>query len=99
MFLVEFHPSDLCSSRNDMATVMDALEVSAEMHRKDSNNVPEFVQRHLLSLSIWEELRYKIILCLFMAEIIYILVLSIGSFVSLLCFLFVGSGMATLIIQ
>ncbi|KAF3322561.1 DENN domain and WD repeat-containing protein SCD1 [Carex littledalei] len=45
-------------SRNDMATVMDALEVSAEMHRKDSNNVPEFVQRHLLSLSIWEELRF-----------------------------------------
>ncbi|KAF3320065.1 DENN domain and WD repeat-containing protein SCD1 [Carex littledalei] len=34
-------------SRNDMATVMDALEVSAEMHRNDSNNVPEFVQRHL----------------------------------------------------
>ncbi|KAJ4797224.1 stomatal cytokinesis defective / SCD1 protein (SCD1) [Rhynchospora pubera] len=45
-------------SRNDMATVMDALEVSAEMHRKDSNNVPEYVQRHLLSLSIWEELRF-----------------------------------------
>lgn len=46
------------SSRNDIATIRDALEVSAEMYRKDSNNVPDYVQRHLLSLSIWDELRY-----------------------------------------
>ncbi|KAJ4959695.1 hypothetical protein NE237_019605 [Protea cynaroides] len=46
------------TSRNDMATVRDALEVSAEMFKKDSNNVPDYVQRHLLSLSIWEELRF-----------------------------------------
>ncbi|CAK9147769.1 unnamed protein product [Ilex paraguariensis] len=45
------------TSRNDMATVRDALEVSAEMYKKDTNNVSDFVQRHLRSLSIWEELR------------------------------------------
>ena len=48
------------TSRNDMSTIRDALEVSAEMYRKDSNNVPDYVQRHLLSLSIWDELRYEI---------------------------------------
>ncbi|XP_074572770.1 DENN domain and WD repeat-containing protein SCD1 [Curcuma longa] len=46
------------SSRNDIATIRDALEVSAEMYRKDSNNVPDYVQRHLLSLCIWDELRF-----------------------------------------
>ncbi|ONK68944.1 uncharacterized protein A4U43_C05F17670, partial [Asparagus officinalis] len=46
------------TSRNDMSTVRDALEVSAEMYRKDSNNVPDYVQRHLLPLSIWDELRF-----------------------------------------
>lgn len=46
------------SSRNDMSTIRDALEVSAEMYRKDSNNVPDYVQRHLLSLSVWDELRF-----------------------------------------
>ncbi|RAL37856.1 hypothetical protein DM860_000550 [Cuscuta australis] len=46
------------TSRNDMATVRDALEVSAEMYKKDANNISDFVQRHLRSLSIWEELRF-----------------------------------------
>uniref|UniRef100_A0A5B6ZZH0 UDENN domain-containing protein n=1 Tax=Davidia involucrata TaxID=16924 RepID=A0A5B6ZZH0_DAVIN len=46
------------TSRNDMATVRDALEVSAEMYKKDANNVSDYVQRHLRSLSIWEELRF-----------------------------------------
>ncbi|TVU34208.1 hypothetical protein EJB05_16039 [Eragrostis curvula] len=46
------------SSRGDMATIRDALEVSAEMYRKDPNNVQDYVQRHLLSLSVWEELRF-----------------------------------------
>ncbi|CAN0909147.1 DENN domain and WD repeat-containing protein SCD1 [Linum grandiflorum] len=46
------------TSRNDLSTVRDALEVSAEMYKRDSNNVPDFVQRHLISLSIWEELRF-----------------------------------------
>ncbi|GFS40765.1 stomatal cytokinesis defective [Actinidia rufa] len=46
------------TSRNDMATVRDALEVSAEMYKKDTNNVLDYVQRHLRSLSIWEELRF-----------------------------------------
>ncbi|CAH9064292.1 unnamed protein product [Cuscuta epithymum] len=46
------------TSRNDMATARDALEVSAEMYKKDENNVSDFVQRHLRSLSIWEELRF-----------------------------------------
>ncbi|KAL6879644.1 hypothetical protein ACP4OV_012303 [Aristida adscensionis] len=45
------------NSRSNMATIRDALEVSAEMYRKDPNNVPDYVQRHLLSLSVWEELR------------------------------------------
>ncbi|KAF8399144.1 hypothetical protein HHK36_015009 [Tetracentron sinense] len=48
------------TSRNDMSTIRDALEVSAEMYKKDTNNVPDYVQRHLLSLSIWEELRYAL---------------------------------------
>ena len=47
----------LASSRDDMSTIRDALEVSAEMYRKDPNNVQDYVQRHLLSLSVWEELR------------------------------------------
>ncbi|XAR63896.1 hypothetical protein NMG60_11024041 [Bertholletia excelsa] len=46
------------TSRNDMATIRDALEVSAEMYKKDGNNVSDYVQRHLRSLSIWEELRF-----------------------------------------
>ncbi|THF99555.1 hypothetical protein TEA_013130 [Camellia sinensis var. sinensis] len=45
------------TSRNDMETVRDALEVSGEMYKKDTNNVSDYVQRHLRSLSIWEELR------------------------------------------
>ncbi|KVI04493.1 dDENN domain-containing protein, partial [Cynara cardunculus var. scolymus] len=32
--------------------------VSAEMYKKDRNHVSDFVQRHLRSLSIWEELRF-----------------------------------------
>lgn len=48
----------LATSRNDMATVRDALEVSAEMFKKDTNNVSDFVQRHLRSITIWEELRF-----------------------------------------
>lgn len=46
------------TSRNDVLTVRDALEVSAEMYKKDANNVLDYIQRHLISLSIWEELRY-----------------------------------------
>lgn len=42
-----------------METIRDALEVSAEMHKVDLNNVSDYVQRHLRSLSIWEELRYS----------------------------------------
>lgn len=45
------------TSRNDASTIRDALEVSAEMFKKDANNVSDYVQRHLISLSIWEELR------------------------------------------
>ncbi|GMQ11237.1 hypothetical protein CsSME_00053945 [Camellia sinensis var. sinensis] len=41
-----------------METVRDALEVSGEMYKKDTNNVSDYVQRHLRSLSIWEELRF-----------------------------------------
>ncbi|KAL5209197.1 hypothetical protein ABZP36_004820 [Zizania latifolia] len=40
------------NSRNDMPTIRDALEVSAKMYRKDPNNVQDYVQRHLLSLSV-----------------------------------------------
>lgn len=46
------------TSRNDMPTIRDGLEVSAQMYKKDCNNVLDYVQRHLLSLSIWEELRF-----------------------------------------
>lgn len=51
------------TSRNDMATIRDALEVSAEMYKKDTNNVSDYVQRHLRSLSIWEELRLVFTFC------------------------------------
>lgn len=46
------------TSRNDLLTIRDALEVSSDMYKKDINNVADYVQRHLISLSIWEELRY-----------------------------------------
>lgn len=45
-------------SRNDVVTIRDALEVSAEIYKKDVNNVQDYIQRHLLSISIWEELRF-----------------------------------------
>ncbi|KAI5382926.1 Scytalone dehydratase, variant 3 [Lathyrus oleraceus] len=45
-------------SRNDWLTIRDALEVSSDMYKKDNNNVPDYVQRHLISLSIWEDLRF-----------------------------------------
>ncbi|GMH14090.1 hypothetical protein Nepgr_015931 [Nepenthes gracilis] len=46
------------ASRNDMTTIRDALEVSAEMYKKDVNNVSDYIQRHLLSISVWEDLRF-----------------------------------------
>ncbi|GAB4850614.1 Scytalone dehydratase [Ancistrocladus abbreviatus] len=46
------------TSRNDMSTVRDALEVSAEMYKKDVNNVSDYIQRHLYSLSVWEDIRF-----------------------------------------
>jgi hypothetical protein len=46
------------ASRSDLSTVRDALEVSAEMFKKDANNVSDYVQRHLISIPIWEELRF-----------------------------------------
>ncbi|KAK9114844.1 hypothetical protein Syun_021641 [Stephania yunnanensis] len=46
------------TSRNDLSTIRDALEISAEMYKKDANNISDYIQRHLLSLSIWEELRF-----------------------------------------
>ncbi|XP_074304749.1 DENN domain and WD repeat-containing protein SCD1 isoform X1 [Silene latifolia] len=48
----------LASSRNDLSTVRDALEVSAEIYKKDANHVSDCVQRHLISLSIWDELKF-----------------------------------------
>ncbi|XP_042042708.1 DENN domain and WD repeat-containing protein SCD1-like isoform X1 [Salvia splendens] len=48
----------LAIARNDMETIRDALEVSAVMHKMDVNNVLDYVQRHLRSLSIWDELRF-----------------------------------------
>nr|XP_027125149.1 DENN domain and WD repeat-containing protein SCD1 [Coffea arabica] len=46
------------TSRNDMATIRDALEVSAEIYKKDVNNVSDYVQRHLRSLPVWDDLRF-----------------------------------------
>ncbi|KAB1212617.1 Myotubularin-related protein 13 [Morella rubra] len=46
------------TSRNDVMTIRDALEVSAEMFKKDATNVSDYIQRYLVSLSIWEELRF-----------------------------------------
>ncbi|KAF6147124.1 hypothetical protein GIB67_036843 [Kingdonia uniflora] len=58
--------------RNDMSTVRDALEVSAEMFKKDSNNASDYVQRHLLSLSIWEELRSVTYVTIVTAQLIIV---------------------------
>ncbi|KAL9239022.1 hypothetical protein vseg_013381 [Gypsophila vaccaria] len=44
--------------RKDMRTVKDALAVSAEIYRIDLNGIPDYIQRHLLSLSIWENIRF-----------------------------------------
>ncbi|XP_021857190.1 DENN domain and WD repeat-containing protein SCD1 isoform X2 [Spinacia oleracea] len=44
--------------QNDMPTLREALEVSAEMYRKDFNNVSDYIQRHLISLSIWEDIGF-----------------------------------------
>lgn len=46
-----------------MATIRDALEVSAEMYKKDLNGVSDYIQRHLRSLAIWEDLRYVLVTC------------------------------------
>ncbi|EEC70939.1 hypothetical protein OsI_02530 [Oryza sativa Indica Group] len=58
------------NSRNDMLTIRDALEVSAEMYKKDPNNVQDYVQRHLLSLPVWEELRSTNYVTLVTAQLI-----------------------------
>uniref|UniRef100_A0A6N2L965 UDENN domain-containing protein n=1 Tax=Salix viminalis TaxID=40686 RepID=A0A6N2L965_SALVM len=42
------------TSRNDVSTIED----SAEIYKRDANNVSDYVQRHLISLCIWEELRF-----------------------------------------
>ncbi|GLJ48583.1 hypothetical protein SUGI_1024890 [Cryptomeria japonica] len=46
------------TSRNDMITVMDALEISADIYKRDDNNVPDYVQRHLGLLPAWDEVRF-----------------------------------------
>ncbi|KAF9667821.1 hypothetical protein SADUNF_Sadunf15G0063200 [Salix dunnii] len=40
------------TSPNDVSTIRDALEVSAEMCKRDANNVTNYIQRHLISLSL-----------------------------------------------
>ncbi|KAJ7559413.1 hypothetical protein O6H91_04G083900 [Diphasiastrum complanatum] len=45
-------------SRNDMSTVRDALEISAEVYRKDAWNISDYVQRHLGALPVWDDLRF-----------------------------------------
>ncbi|KAL9256163.1 DENN domain and WD repeat-containing protein [Drosera capensis] len=46
------------TSRSNMSTIRDALEVSAEMYKKDVNNVSDYIERHLLPLPIWEDIRF-----------------------------------------
>lgn len=78
-------------SRNDVVTIRDALEVSAEIYKKDANNVPDYIQRHLLSISIWEELRYSLTVitlgCLSLKKCMYNLFHVISyQFLSFPCF-------------
>eukprot|EP00249_Psilotum_nudum_P015442 c25331_g1_i1 orf=837-3629(-) len=42
-------------SRRDMLTTRAALEYSAVVHRKDDGNVPDYIQRHLAVLPVWDE--------------------------------------------
>jgi hypothetical protein len=45
------------TSRNDMETVRDALEIAFQVHRKDRSGVDDFIQRHLETLPVWDEFR------------------------------------------
>ena len=45
------------TSRNDMTTVRDSLEIASEIHRKDHASVTDYVQRHLGALPVWDDLR------------------------------------------
>ncbi|KAH9556185.1 hypothetical protein CY35_07G012700 [Sphagnum magellanicum] len=44
--------------RGDMPTVCGALEITAEIYRKDLGNVTDYIQRHLGTLPVWDELRF-----------------------------------------
>jgi hypothetical protein len=45
------------TSRNDMTTVRDSLEIASEIYRKDHASVTDYVQRHLGALPVWDDLR------------------------------------------
>lgn len=45
------------TSRNDMITVRDSLEIAAQIHRKDHADVFDYIQRHLGPLPVWDEMR------------------------------------------
>ncbi|CAM6088951.1 unnamed protein product [Calypogeia fissa] len=46
------------TSRNDMDTVRDALEIAFQVHRKDISGVSDNIQRHLEALPVWDEFRF-----------------------------------------
>jgi len=60
-------------------TIRDALEVSSDMYKKDNNNVPDYCQRHLISLPIWEELRYALQYYFFMISLSGMFYVQLGS--------------------
>ncbi|KAL2624334.1 hypothetical protein R1flu_008579 [Riccia fluitans] len=46
------------TSRNDMGTVRDSLEISFQVHKKDMAGISDYIQRHLGTLPVWNEPRF-----------------------------------------
>lgn len=46
------------TSRNDLSTVQDCLNLSSKIYWKENGSVPDYVERHLGVLPVWDELRF-----------------------------------------
>ncbi|KAL3688572.1 hypothetical protein R1sor_014881 [Riccia sorocarpa] len=46
------------TSRNDMGTIRDSLEIASQVHKKDMAGISDYIQRHLGTLPVWSESRF-----------------------------------------
>ncbi|BBN12485.1 protein MpSCD [Marchantia polymorpha subsp. ruderalis] len=46
------------TSRDDMVTVRDSLEIAFQVHKKDMAGIPDYIQRHLGTLPVWNDPRF-----------------------------------------